>query len=941
MSTESETQNPLPHTRREGDGVGLREAGSLPPELVRAQLDALCDSASLSSSPRLKLLLNFLVQEALAGNPLKESIIGVAVFGREPGYDPKQDSVVRTEARRLRAKLIEYYAGAGAQDEFVIQLPKGSYVPIFLQRPREAVSALPDENSEPAGKLVAGHGITARPEATASQHAPRRRIAYLLGTIVVVLAGLTIARLVVERVTAPVNVTHVVAAPRLSVAVLAFHDMSSRKRTAWLANAIPEMISADLAADSKVRAIPGEKVTRMETELQLQPATARSAATLSAIRRNLGAEIVISGGFADTGAQGGSQVRVQVVAQDTETGETIASIAESGKGGEILDVISRSEERLRDQLSLGSSIKAEQASRQATPQNLEAARAYSDGLVLVRRGDLLQGRKLLEDCVRMEPPFAPGHAALAEVESRLGYEKDARDEAQRAYDLSSSLSSEEARLSIEAQFRMANDEPARAAQTLAHLFSMHPYDVDYGLKLAEAQRKANQLAEALSTIQALRKLPPPESSDSGIDMMAALVLKDRADYRQSAALAAGAARKAKQAGANLLYAQAISLQSGLDWYLGDEHWRQLSQEALGICKQFGDQACVAAVLRRFGNSDFAALNLESAEQSFAQALIISQQIGSLLEEENVLNGMALVAHAQGDLRRAQDIQERLLGIARQTGNQRVEQISLANLAGVLLAKGQIDSARQALKSAAMIARNIGDQAAIVDDLVSLAEVDRIRGDLPEAARSCEEGLAVSRKAALPYAELPALAAKTRNLLAADDLAGADSAFQEYQRLQKSGVDTSALGDPTLAAELALADGQPGTAVTLASVLNNKTAEKHLSLEQAQVESLLAKALLAENKTAEAQKTIESAWARVRQSQAQLTRTAIGITRARVTRDAALLPGLIAEAKRSHEYELELEARMAEAQIGGKSQELASLRHQAVSRGFKHLARTFS
>jgi hypothetical protein len=271
----------------------------------------------------------------------------------------------------------------------------------------------------------------------------------------------------------------------------------------------------------------------------------------------------------------------------------------------------------------------------------------------------------------------------------------------------------------------------------------------------------------------------------------------------------------------------------------------------------------------------------------------------------------------------------------------MEQISQANLAGVLEEKGQIDSARQALKSAAMIARSIGDQAAIADDLVSLAGVDRIRGDLPEAGRSCEEGLAMSRKAAVPYAELAALAEKTRNLLAADDLAGAHSAFQEYQRLQMSGVDTSALADRTLAAELALADGQPGTAVTLASALNNKTAEKHLSLEQAQVESLLAEALLADNKTADAQKTIERAWARVRQSQAQLTRTAIGITRARVTRDAALLPGLIAEARRSHEYELELEALMAEAQIGGKSQELAALRHQAVSRGFKHLARTFS
>ena len=66
-------------------------------ESILAELRLIYALATLGSSPRLQKLLKFLVEEKLAGSVLKESVVGVAVFGREPGYDPKDDSVVRTE----------------------------------------------------------------------------------------------------------------------------------------------------------------------------------------------------------------------------------------------------------------------------------------------------------------------------------------------------------------------------------------------------------------------------------------------------------------------------------------------------------------------------------------------------------------------------------------------------------------------------------------------------------------------------------------------------------------------------------------------------------------------------------------------------------------------------------------------------------------------------
>ncbi len=104
-------------------------------QLVRDEVERVLSSACFARSERTSKLLRFLVERQLEGreNELKESVIGVEVFGRKPDYDPKIDSTVRTEAVRLRARLSKYYSTEGSQDPIVIDLPKGGYVPSFRQ----------------------------------------------------------------------------------------------------------------------------------------------------------------------------------------------------------------------------------------------------------------------------------------------------------------------------------------------------------------------------------------------------------------------------------------------------------------------------------------------------------------------------------------------------------------------------------------------------------------------------------------------------------------------------------------------------------------------------------------------------------------------------------------------------------------------------------------
>jgi TolB-like protein len=104
----------------------------LEPQAVRRQLDRALASANFARSERLSRFLRFVVERHLAGrdDELKESVIAMEVFGNRD-YDPKQDSIVRTEAGRLRARLAEYYGGPGSSEPVIFELPKGGYVPVF------------------------------------------------------------------------------------------------------------------------------------------------------------------------------------------------------------------------------------------------------------------------------------------------------------------------------------------------------------------------------------------------------------------------------------------------------------------------------------------------------------------------------------------------------------------------------------------------------------------------------------------------------------------------------------------------------------------------------------------------------------------------------------------------------------------------------------------
>jgi TolB-like protein len=131
---------------------------------VRRQLDRLLASGVFANAGRMSRFLKFVVEKTLAGEGerLKEYVIGVEVFDRDAGYDPRLDSIVRVEAARLRSKLAEYYAGDGRSDAVVLSLPKGGYAPTVTLEQRPAVNGTAAANGAASTSIPAAQPERAR-----------------------------------------------------------------------------------------------------------------------------------------------------------------------------------------------------------------------------------------------------------------------------------------------------------------------------------------------------------------------------------------------------------------------------------------------------------------------------------------------------------------------------------------------------------------------------------------------------------------------------------------------------------------------------------------------------------------------------------------------------------------------------------------------------------
>jgi adenylate cyclase len=328
------------------------------------QLDRILSSPGFVRNERMSRFLRVLVERHLEGRDeeLKESLIGVEVFGRRTDFDPKQDSIVRTEAGRLRARLAEYYAGDGRDDSIVIELPKGGYVPTFR------------------------HAEPAQTAAVAPIARPAGRLGWALTTLLIlVLAGASVAWW-----------SRSGEAPPIPIAVLPLESLSGDQADTYFADGLTDEIIRNLSA------IEGLAV-RSRTSAFVFKRTPRNVRDVG---RQLHADYLVEGSI----LRDGDRLRVNARLIRVQDDQPVWS---DRFDREITDVFAIQNDIARGivnqlRLSLGRGRWRYETSVEAYDRYL---RARSE---VAARGMLgaIQAIPVFEQVVTLDPSFAPAYAEL-------------------------------------------------------------------------------------------------------------------------------------------------------------------------------------------------------------------------------------------------------------------------------------------------------------------------------------------------------------------------------------------------------------------------------------------------------------------------------------------------------------------------------------------------
>jgi TolB-like protein/Tfp pilus assembly protein PilF len=358
------------------------------PDAVQGQLEKTLRSKAFINSPQLCRFLRFVVEQVIAGrgDELKEYVLAIEVFHKDESFDARLDTMVRTEARRLRQKLAEYYQTEGRHDPIEIVLPKGSYRPAFQSR--RQFSAPPQSVTPSKPSRIS-----------------RRQMA----------AG---AFLLIAASASYWAWTRVQASNRIhvpSIAVLPFENLSRDPEQEYFSDGMTDALFTDLAK------IHGLSVISRTSVMQYK----RSRKDIPEIARALNVDYVVEG----TVTRAGDRVRItaQLIAASTDRHVWAESYERAAN--DILSLQSELARAIAKQVDIRLTTQ-EQARLVERPVSLEARDLYLRGRFNWQTRDTSRLEKSVEyfkQAVARQPDYALAYAGLADSYGALAARTDRKE----------------------------------------------------------------------------------------------------------------------------------------------------------------------------------------------------------------------------------------------------------------------------------------------------------------------------------------------------------------------------------------------------------------------------------------------------------------------------------------------------------------------------------
>ena len=735
---------------------------------------------------------------------------------------------------------------------------------------------------------------------------------------------------------------------RRSVAVLGFQNLSGQRETAWLSTALADMLGTELSQGGRLRTLGGEEVARMKTELRLGDANSLGHDSLARIRRNLDADLVLLGSYTALDGEVG-QLRVDLRVQDTALGETVASAAEVGARADLFALVGRLGLRLRLQLGVATvSNVDERAARATLPDNLDAARDYAEGIVRLRVSDALGARDLLERALAIDPSHAPSHAALAQALAQLGYDSRAENESSRALELAGPLPREQ-RLAIEALHDMLTNDFKKAVKVYRTLVDFFPDNLDYGLRLARAQRETPDYKAALATLDRLSNMPGAQRDDPRIDLERAATLFLVGENRAALAAAERARNLAQARGADQLVARSLGLTAFAYQRLG-EYDRAIAraEESKAIFRRLGDRRDMGQPINVIAICFAERSDHLRALRAFEEGLALSQDLGNRSSIAVALANSGQELDYLG--RRAEAIERfsRSLAVNTEINDAASATADRASLAQLRLELGKLQAAQRSCDEVIGAARRVDDRTMIGDGLVMQSEVSEALGELARARAQVSEGRAFLEATGSQRSVAHARYRESSLFRSADRLGDAVRSLDEASGLlRKIGDLPSADATELDRAILHLEQGDAASAAQLVTqVISALTARPSDADVISFAHDVLARALLAQGQVAAARAEVVLALKQLPSEPRLDRRLALQLTLARLESSEGLkararrrVTQVLASARRAHHVALELESRLVGLELGDPSAHAArALRDEAVRHGFLLIGR---